>query len=76
MDIELEDGRTITVDCVEPKLGQVFNMLVSNGPYDGGHHKQWVIDQCVRIILGNDYQWFVEWYSDGGNYTWDEGIAP
>lgn len=48
---------------------------------DGAHHKQWVIDQMVRSLIGEDY--YSEWVKlyelpgeDGGICTWDIGIAP
>ena len=31
----------------------VLYFIEQYGQYDGGHHKQWVMDQCVRIIKGN-----------------------
>lgn len=49
------------------------------GGFDGGHHKQWVLDQVVRI-LAVDYDEWVRDYQTGENgpntYEWDEGIAP
>ena len=50
------------------------------GGIDGGHHKQWVIDQMVRALTGDGYAaWVAETRAgeDGPNsYEWDEGIAP
>lgn len=50
------------------------------GGSDGEHHKQWVIDQVVRRILGDRYpQWVINMRAgeDGPDtYEWDEGIAP
>lgn len=48
------------------------------GGVDGGHHKQWVIDQMLRSILGNkDYQAWVERMNSDPDYDpWDTGIAP
>lgn len=43
---------------------------------DGGHHKQWVIDQMVRAITGENYQEFLDTYNDPEYGEWDEGIAP
>lgn len=42
----------------------------------GAHHKQWLLDQVLRALLGDAYEnWIVEW-EDHGQYEWDEGIAP
>ena len=44
---------------------------------DGGHHKMWVIDQMVRVLLGDEYgKWVKEYEGPDGEYSWDVGIAP
>lgn len=52
------------------------------GAYDGGHHKQWVLDQVVRILTGTP-EGYQEWVQDTtagedgpDTYAWEEGIAP
>lgn len=50
--------------------------LSTYGQIDGSHHKNWVIDQMVRTMLGDNYETFVNWYEDEGEYEWDTGIAP
>jgi alpha/beta superfamily hydrolase len=33
---------------------------------DGGHHKQWIIDQMVRALTGDGYeQWVIDYESCG-----------
>lgn len=48
------------------------------GAIDFAHHKQWVIDQMVRTLLGPSR--YAEWVhalnSDPDYAAWDEGIAP
>jgi hypothetical protein len=48
--------------------------------YDGSHHKQWVIDQMVRALTGDQYDKWVEKFNLGDEgpdtYLWEEGIAP
>ncbi len=50
------------------------------GGIDGAHHKQWVLDQVVRQLTGDDYEPWVRQYNDGEDgpetYEWDVGIAP
>lgn len=48
------------------------------GGIDGGHHKQWLIDQMLRNILGAEgYRMFVDYYNRIHEPdTWDTGIAP
>jgi len=49
---------------------------------DGGHHKQWILDQVLRALLGGEYAGWVETYDDaptedGCVYEdWDTGCAP
>lgn len=47
---------------------------------DGAHHKDWVIDQMVRELTGENYPLWVENYCTGeegpNTYTWNTGIAP
>ena len=71
------------------------------GQIDGDHHKQWVIDQMTRILMGTpvivkvakwgnghsefrfntgepseEYNAWIKDYADGGDYSYDAGIAP
>lgn len=46
------------------------------GQIDGGHHKMWVIDQMVRVLLGDEYEKWVKEYEGDDEYEWDVGIAP
>lgn len=50
------------------------------GRYDGDHHKMWVIDQMLRILLGDRYEEQVVAFKSGEDgpetYSWDTGIAP
>lgn len=54
--------------------------MATNGSFDGGHHKMWVIDQIVRILAGDDYGEWVAEFCDGedgpSTYEWDVGIPP
>lgn len=50
------------------------------GSIDGCHHKQWVIDQMVRMLTGDGYDRWVAVTKRGEDgpdtYEWDCGIAP
>lgn len=55
--------------------------LINNYAFiDGAHHKQWLLDQIARKILGDGYEdWRKTWLEQDGSWTtdhWDEGIAP
>jgi hypothetical protein len=46
---------------------------------DGRHHRQWLLDQVVTVLTGDDdeYRRFVEEYNaQGHTVDWSEGIAP
>ena len=47
---------------------------------DGGHHKQWALDQALRFLLGDKYDKYREKECDGeygpNSYEWDQGIVP
>ena len=62
------------------KIAQVLMIARNYGQIDGGHHKQWVIDQMVRVLTGSQYPNFVREYKAGEDgpetYSYDEGIAP
>lgn len=55
-------------------------MIAQYGGIDGNHHKQWVINEIIKLIEGDHYvEWVKDWEfgKDGPNtYEWDEGIAP
>lgn len=57
-------------------LGKIYQY----GGIDGGHHKQWLIDQVVRELTGEYYKQWVKNYEMGEDgpqtYEWDQGIAP
>lgn len=58
------------------KIRAALDIARSFGQLDGSHHKMWVIDQMVRQLLGDEYDEWVKHYEEGGEYTWDSGIAP
>lgn len=42
---------------------------------DGGHHKQWYLDQILRTLLADGYE---RWRknAESAGLLWDTGIAP
>ena len=56
----------------EEMIIEAVNLATVFGFDDGSHHKQWVIDQMLRILLGKEeYENFRK-----ANPDWDPGIAP
>ena len=62
------------------RIREALELAEGLGAVDGAHHKQWVIDQMVRSLLGQFYASWVEEFCDGEDgphtYEWDTGIAP
>lgn len=66
-------------DCsivLQARISDAVNRIDQSGGIDGAHHKQWVLNQVLCILLSaKEYQAFVaRRIADG--YDWDEGIAP
>lgn len=61
----------------EARIQAAVKVISQYGGIDGGHHKAWVLDQALRSLLGDVgyVEWRAEW-EQGGEYEWDEGIAP
>lgn len=60
---------------VDPIVGA---LMVANAwaGIDGAHHKDWVIDQMVRALLGPQYDAWRAGFESERKLTWEEGIAP
>lgn len=62
------------------RIEAALDVAVRYGGIDGAHHKDWVIDQMVRALTGDEYECFVTNAKHGENgpdtYEWSEGIAP
>lgn len=61
---------------------EALSLIYKYGGIDGAHHKQWLLDQLVRTLVGSDkkYKTWVKHFEEGEDgpktYEWDEGIAP
>lgn len=62
------------------RIVDALDIIYNYGSIDGAHHKQWVLDQVVHALTGDEYElWVATMCSgeDGPNtYEWDCGIAP
>ena len=63
----------------EEKIAQAISLIEQYGQIDGSHHKAWVLDQVVRILVYNYENWVIR-MKDGEDgpdtYGYDEGVAP
>jgi hypothetical protein len=79
--VEFGWERVLTKTSTEDDIiNQAIKFAVMYGGIDGAHHKDWVIDQMVRILAGTNYKQIVKDAcagEDGPNtYSWDVGIPP
>ncbi len=62
------------------KVKAAIELAFEYGTIDGGHHKMWLIDQMLRVLLGDDYEKEVTSFCEGEDgpetYEWDVGIPP
>ena len=66
--------RKLLADRITAALNVAFEYTT-----DGAHHKQWVIDQMVRELLGNSdnyNRWVASYEGPDEEYGWDIGVAP
>lgn len=66
-----------------PRTGReqaILELISRYGGIDGAHHKQWLLDQIVRILTGDGYAAWIATYCAGeygpDSYAWDVGIPP
>lgn len=62
-------------------VADALELIAEYGTVDGDSHKQWLLDQVVRILAGDGYEEWIRSLSDGleeddAPIEWDEGIAP
>lgn len=77
----LIDQMANVLDSYQTGLAQACGVAESYGnSVDGAHHKQWVIDQMLRKLLGEEYDEWVKQYNARATQDdlaeWDCGIAP
>lgn len=62
------------------KIEAAIRLAVQYGGINGAHHKDWVIDQMVRVLAGDQYDQIVADAKAGENgpetYEWAIGISP
>lgn len=60
------------------RMDAAIEVIERYGMIDGAHHKQWVMDQVVRALLGEPgyAEWVADYNSQEDYAPWDPGIAP
>lgn len=64
----------------EQRIVKAVSMVLDSVHYDGEHHKQWTLDQVLRILTGEEYENVIAKFETGEDgtqaYEWDTGVAP
>jgi hypothetical protein len=65
----------------EERIDAIKDLAHRYAGINGVHHKQWLIDQILRVLLAGSYNDFIAEYNsdnsgDSACDDWDEGIAP
>lgn len=64
------------------KEQKILEFISVYGGIDGADHKQWVLDNIVRMLIETpeEYEKWVKDYQQGDEgpetYEWDKGVAP
>lgn len=62
------------------RVQKAIDLIFQYGGIDGSHHKQWTLDQALRILAGDRYDALVKEACAGDDgpdtYEWDVGIPP
>ena len=71
--------RPPTFSELEWRIDAALAIAYEYAEIDGAHHKAWIVDQIVRVLLGapEEYEAFVANYNSTPDLPeWDEGVAP
>ena len=67
-------------NTLQKKINSAIEIAIKYGGIDGAHHKDWVIDQIVRILAKDNYSEVIRkacYGQDGPDtYYLETGIAP
>lgn len=58
----------LALSRLESKIQAALDLV---GNIDGDHHKQWIIDQMVRVLTGDGYENWLAEYQHCGETTCD-----
>ena len=64
-------GKEIKKAPEQTRIVETIDFIAAYGNISGCNHKQWVIDQILRTLIGNEKE-----YEDFIGESWDAGIAP
>ncbi len=78
-----EPQKAVAEDApLERRAAAAVDLVLRYGGVDGKHHQDWLQDQVVRLLMGEEYEDFVDFArrgEDGSSeyaYEWETGVAP
>ena len=69
-------GVNIDLRLKDASIKEASNLILRYGGTDGAHHKDWIIDQTLRILQLDNYEKSIRDTDPDGEYEWEVGIAP
>ncbi len=73
-----ENLGNLAVGILYTRITAALGVAIEYGQIDGAHHKQWVINEMVRKLLGDNATSYEELVTacKADTYGWEEGIPP
>ena len=53
------------------KLEKIIELVTNFGPFDGSHHKDWVLQEVLEVVQGKELT-----DDDLRVLGWERGVAP
>ena len=76
-DIELRNDLKWSNAFMQEKITKAVALGRDYAQNDGSNHKQWIIDQMLRTLLGElGFDNFVDMYEKDSGREWEKGKAP
>lgn len=63
-------------DKNEDQTNKIILLLMEGLYTDGGHHKQWYLDQVLKELIPDQYEKIYNDVVKHDGEGWDKGIAP
>lgn len=70
--MDTPEGAELVVERQRIELAVVI--LCDYMGIDGKHHKQYAMDQAIRVLTGDKYQSVKAYFMAGKDDGWDEGV--
>lgn len=73
----MQDSKEKESAELQERIDAAIDLIMNRGCYDGSHHKQYALDQALRILAGERYDEIVRDWENGEDgprtYEWKTG---